>query len=69
VIRPWLVLTALSVLCACPAGTAQPSPDDAGTPPGATSGLPAELRPPTSTSRLEPAPEGPGLPEHLKPPR
>ena len=67
--RPWLFLLSLSwCVWGCPGGGTAPSTEDAGTPPGASSGLPAELRPPSGPV-LEHPPEGPGLPEHLKPPR
>ncbi len=67
--RPWLLLLSLSWwLCGCPGAGPVPSTEDAGTPPGATSGLPAELRPPTGAG-LERPPESTGLPEHLRPPR
>jgi|GEM_PF-4925967 len=64
--RPWIILSAVSLLCACPAEPPS-SPDD---PAPAASRLPAELLPPgTPGAASERPPEGPGLPDSLKPPR
>jgi hypothetical protein len=66
--RPLLLLATLALFCACPAGTPSPPenlPDGSVETP--TSKLPPDLRPPTTTT-LERAPAGPGLPSTLKPP-
>ncbi|WP_257455056.1 hypothetical protein [Archangium lipolyticum] len=61
--RPFLILAALSLFCACPSSTPAPSDKPGETP---SAGLPAELKPPTS--HQERPPTGPGLPGDLKPP-
>ncbi len=66
--RPLLLLAALSLFCACPSGTPQTPPNDAGTPPAGavetpSTSLPAELKPPIAEGAQAPA-----LPGDLKPP-
>lgn len=56
-----LLLTGLSLLCACPSHPTS-SGEDAGT---SSSALPADQRPP---SGVEHPPTGQGLPDDLKPP-
>jgi hypothetical protein len=67
--RAFLLLSLTSVLCACP-GEPAPAPIEPPAPPAEASGLPAELRPPgMAGAASERPPEGPGLPDALKPPR
>jgi hypothetical protein len=60
--RHFPLLAALTLLCACPTNPPPEKPVEV--PP--TSGLPAELKPPTSVER--PPATGSGLPGDLKPP-
>lgn len=60
--RPFLLLAALSLLCACP--TSAPPEKPVETPPA--SALPAELKPPAAVERSSAG--GAGLPGDLKPP-